>query len=166
MKNFNSLKSQQGAALFVSLIMLLVLTVLGLSSAQRSGLQEKMAANTHMQHMAFNASEAAVGAFFYEMNTNETTMSTLRESGRISGQCFDESGTRMDCGDVFLDGDKKSVVTAEASAVVETQCAAVCPGYSVNESVRCRYFRIDGKGTVGGVEANTSLWASEKRVCL
>lgn len=55
-----TIQRQQGVALFLSLIMLLVLTVLGVSSFQNSHIQERSAGNARLQAVAFEA--AAAGA--------------------------------------------------------------------------------------------------------
>lgn len=54
------LHRQKGVALFLSLIMLLVLAVLGISSFQNSHIQERSASNARSQSVAFEA--AAAGA--------------------------------------------------------------------------------------------------------
>ena len=53
-------KRQSGVALFISLVMLLILTVLGLSSVQTTTLQERMARNARDTNLAFQAAESAV----------------------------------------------------------------------------------------------------------
>ena len=53
-------KSQSGAALVVSLLILLVMTVIGISSMQTTNLQEKMASNTREREQAFEAAESAL----------------------------------------------------------------------------------------------------------
>lgn len=53
-------KRQAGAVLFVSLIMLLVLSVIGVTAMQATTLEEKMAGNLRDQTLAFQASEAAL----------------------------------------------------------------------------------------------------------
>lgn len=53
-------KRQHGAVLVVSLVILLVLTLLGISSMQGSGLQEKMAGNLHDMNIAFQRAEGAL----------------------------------------------------------------------------------------------------------
>ncbi len=50
---------QRGAALFVSLIMLLVMTILGLSSVQTTSLEERMSRNARDYNLAFQAAESA-----------------------------------------------------------------------------------------------------------
>jgi len=52
--------TQNGAALFVSLIMLLLITLLAVSSMQSSIVQEKMTANQYDSQIAFQAAEAAL----------------------------------------------------------------------------------------------------------
>lgn len=50
---------QQGAALFVSLIMLVIMTILGLSSVQTTSLEERMSRNARDSNLAFQAAESA-----------------------------------------------------------------------------------------------------------
>lgn len=54
------IKQQQGAVLVIGLIMLLLLTVIGMSSIRGTDLQERMAGNARDHNLAFQASEAAV----------------------------------------------------------------------------------------------------------
>lgn len=61
MKNQNPVsKNQQGAALAVSLIMLLVLTMVGITGMQTTTMEEKMAGNGRDYNLAFQAAEAAL----------------------------------------------------------------------------------------------------------
>lgn len=51
---------QRGAVLIISMIILLILTLLGVTSMRSSALQERMAGNTRDKHLAFEAAEAAL----------------------------------------------------------------------------------------------------------
>lgn len=51
---------QTGSALIISLTILLVLTILGVSSMQSSSLQERMSGNARDYEMAFQAAEAGI----------------------------------------------------------------------------------------------------------
>ncbi|MDX9741030.1 MAG: PilX N-terminal domain-containing pilus assembly protein [Gammaproteobacteria bacterium] len=64
----NGIKAQRGSALIVSLIILIVMTLLGLTAMGGSGLQEKMAGNNRDLTLAFQAAEAALrdGESYYE----------------------------------------------------------------------------------------------------
>ena len=61
MRSQNSFRSSQnGVALFMSLAMLLIITVLGLSSVQTTTLQERMARNARDTNLAFQSAESAI----------------------------------------------------------------------------------------------------------
>jgi len=57
---FNLPEKQSGAVLVVSLIMLLALTLTGVSGMQVTSLEEKMAGNMRDQNIAFQAAESAL----------------------------------------------------------------------------------------------------------
>lgn len=54
--------SQRGAILIVSLLLLLVLSLIGVTAVQTTALEEKMAGNMRNQNLAFQAAEAALRA--------------------------------------------------------------------------------------------------------
>ncbi len=51
---------QRGVVLFVSLVMLMILTILGVSSVQTTSLQEVMSRNSQDTNLAFQAAESAL----------------------------------------------------------------------------------------------------------
>jgi len=51
---------QRGVALFISLVLLLVLTIIGVSAVQTTSLEERMARNSHDSVLAFQAAESAL----------------------------------------------------------------------------------------------------------
>jgi len=57
-----NIKQQSGAALIVSLILLIVLTVLSIAAMQGTTMQERMAGNYRDTNQAFQAAEAALRA--------------------------------------------------------------------------------------------------------
>ena len=58
----NKPSHQTGSALVISLIILLLVTILGVSSMQGTTIQERMAGNTRQSHLAFHAAEAGIRA--------------------------------------------------------------------------------------------------------
>lgn len=58
----SSFKKQSGVVLLISLIMLLLLTLIGLTGSQVTGIEEKMAGNMNDRNLAFQAAEAAIAA--------------------------------------------------------------------------------------------------------
>ncbi len=53
-------RRQQGVALFLALVVLLLITILGVSGLQTTTLEERMAANARDRDLAFQAAEAAL----------------------------------------------------------------------------------------------------------
>ncbi len=65
---------ERGVALFISLVLLLVLTIIGVSAVQTTSLEERMARNSHDNVLAFQAAESALreGENFLRNNINST----------------------------------------------------------------------------------------------
>jgi len=57
---FKSSKKQNGVVLVVSMIMLLLLTIMGISGMQTTSLEEKMAGNLRDRNIGFQVAEAAL----------------------------------------------------------------------------------------------------------
>lgn len=57
---YKGARNEEGAVLAIALILLLVITVVGLSTFQTTGLEEQMAANAQQKTISFQASEAAI----------------------------------------------------------------------------------------------------------
>lgn len=66
-------KGQRGAALIISLVILLVITVIGLTSMKTSILQERMSANAQNARQAFFAAEAAGQDLFRKLEPMDTS---------------------------------------------------------------------------------------------
>ena len=69
---------ETGVALFISLVLLLVLTIIGVSAVQTTSLEERMARNSHDNVLAFQAAEAALreAENFLRNNINSTATFT------------------------------------------------------------------------------------------
>jgi type IV pilus assembly protein PilX len=60
MESSGLINKESGVVLVVSLIMLMLITLIGVSAMQNTGLEEKMAGNLRDRNMAFQAAEAAL----------------------------------------------------------------------------------------------------------
>ena len=78
LEKLNGLGQQKGAALIVSLIVLLVLTLIGVAGMNTSVMQERMAVNSQNSNRAFQAAESTVSALTNQLYAND--LSLLRES--------------------------------------------------------------------------------------
>ncbi len=98
--NFNTLKSQSGAVLLVSLIMLLLLTLIGVTGMQTAGLEEKMAGNMRDRNIAFQAAEAALRDAERDIRGERISTATKhKDYDQTTQQPFDGlSGFLVDCG--------------------------------------------------------------------
>ena len=100
MHSFNALKKQGGATLVISLIILAIVTLMGVSSMQSSNTELKVAASMRDRGVAFEAAEAALLIVEEELATNpprtEALYSTCSGAGCYNatcdgGLCFDGS---------------------------------------------------------------------------
>ena len=68
-------RRQEGVALFLSLVMLLILTILGVSAVQNTSLQQRMSRNAFDSNLAFQGAESALrdGENYIEDNFTSLT---------------------------------------------------------------------------------------------
>lgn len=84
---------QQGSALLVSLIILVVMTLLGLSGMRTSVMEEKMAGNMRDNELAFQAAEAALRDAERLIQTNIISTSAFDDDG--SDGFYNNSDSRI-----------------------------------------------------------------------
>ena len=72
---------QSGAVLIISLIMLLLLTLIGVTGSQVTGLEEKMAGNMRQRNLAFQAAEAALRDAEQFIQGTDAAFNPLKLSG-------------------------------------------------------------------------------------
>jgi type IV pilus assembly protein PilX len=91
---------EAGAALAVSLIMLLVMTLIGITSMGTTNLEEKMAGNTRDRAIAFQAAESALREAERVVQDNHSALSF--DTTCTSGYC-DCSSTSTTCPEYWTD---------------------------------------------------------------
>ena len=96
------IKRQQGMALFVSLVFLLILTILGVSSMQSTILEEKMAGNFNDQNRAFQASESSLRAAEswlqgLTVKPDDSTAPSATQVWKVMNAADDPDGAGVDC---------------------------------------------------------------------
>lgn len=115
--------SQRGVALFISLVLLLVLTIAGVSAVQTTSLEERMARNTHDTLLAFQSAESALreAERWITANVNSTAQFTdAGNNGLWTAMPYDEADQRWE-EDIWADGSAQSIQAASAVAGVATQ---------------------------------------------
>ena len=86
------LEKQQGVALVVALIFMLILTIIGISSMQGTSIQEKMAGNLRDQHTALNDAETALRRGEAQAS-NDFKGQNLEKAISISGTVASSAGS-------------------------------------------------------------------------
>jgi type IV pilus assembly protein PilX len=84
------IKQQSGAVLVISLIMLLLLMLIGITSSEVTGLEEKMTGNMRERTIAFQAGETALRAG--ETFLTQATLPSFTATGDNNG-LYSETGT-------------------------------------------------------------------------
>ena len=79
-----NIKQQQGAALFVSLMFLFLMTIIGLNALNTSTSDERMALNTQHQQQVFHAAESSINVVKRDITSLEEAISTGAASTPVS----------------------------------------------------------------------------------
>lgn len=75
---------QRGAALLISLIILLMITLMGVSALKSGIFQEMMAFNAQAEEMSFHAAETGINAIVREARTNNALLNDLIDAGNTA----------------------------------------------------------------------------------
>ena len=177
---------ERGSVLLVSLVMLLVITVAGLTAVKMATLEEKMSGNYQDQQMAFYAAEAALKEAENFIASNDLVLSNF-SVGCDDGYCFSgndindigscEPGTSEPwlTGTVWSDSNQHRVTTvfisgisAQAKYIIEFRCyiAKEAPGPLPDPANRgdwAQFYRITALATGGSSDSRVMLQSSYKK---
>lgn len=138
---------QQGAALIVSLIILLILTILGVSSLSNSGLESRMAHNFQLSNYVFHGAESAIEDVLVTATVDDNPAYYKPNdllSSAIDAGMGDTSTTSSYDPDP---GGNLGAATISANSTIVYQSVAPCPGTSFGEFV-CHQFEITSTATM------------------
>jgi Tfp pilus assembly protein PilX len=126
-------KAQQGAALVVGLLLLLVLTVLGISGLVMATMELQMAGNQQFQERAFQAAEAGIEQAMRSPNLN----TTYTPASPLPGRATVSAGTsgQADTADTKLYFDTEAGITPVPGG-----------GYSLGTGLQAYHFVVDSVG--------------------
>jgi type IV pilus assembly protein PilX len=158
------LKHQSGVVLLVGLIMLLLLTLIGLSGTQVTSLEEKMTGNMKNRNLAFQAAEAALAegeanvgkpgfpydctnARYMPFDRNcDSTLETIPVWDNI-----DWSATATPLKSIAYTGNlgvSDGIISANPRYIIEYLGVADCVGSAVGAN-DCHNYRITSRATGG-----------------
>jgi type IV pilus assembly protein PilX len=164
---------QSGAALITSLLMLLVMTLIGVTAMQITNLEEKMAGNLRDRNLAFQSAETALRAGERCVSAANGLQDCV--TGLYSQDDYNRDGAASDplplldlslwssSGVMVYGGANLAAVSASPRYVVEEMpflCAPVSLELAPVE--RC-YFRVTGRGLGGTTSAEVILQSVHKR---
>lgn len=145
--------NQTGSILAVSLFMLLILTVLGISGLGNAIFDEKITSNTLHTQVAFQTAESATSMTFAKVNTDEA----LKDAAITAGEDPNDDDVVTDSSDDLNTGNVSS------SAVVIFMGRKNCSGCTLNIGSANRKMaygmEIQGTGTVAAANVTTSQGA-------
>jgi len=116
-RTFNYQK-QNGAVLFTGLMLLLVLTLLGLSAVQNSTIEAKIANNYTQRNLTFQAADSAINSIATEAIISQTLSSgsTIQVSN-VGEVCLDpDKSADADCGSFYLEANARARFLGSAPA--------------------------------------------------
>ena len=70
-----SIKNQQGATLLVAMVILILVSLIGVTALKNASVEEQMAANLYMMNLTFQASESAVESTINDKDLLRDTLS-------------------------------------------------------------------------------------------
>lgn len=144
-------RRQHGATLIFGLVILLVVTLIGVTAMQGTTVQEKMAANVQFGEMAFQAAEDGVRTVTQEARS-------LRAPPAGSGNVLVDALNAGNGNNVARNASNGATTTS--NAVITYTGATAAPGYSLGAGsgnfVFHRY-RITANGVAGDNVATSTL---------
>lgn len=113
-------RNQNGAVLYVALIMLILLALLGIAGMQVAGMQEKMASNYRAANRAFQNSEGVV------RNAERSVENIANRNDPVSGARVAESDINRTCDDGYDPVQWATEVPAGSTAKVNVRQIDKC----------------------------------------
>ncbi len=180
MRVHSSFSRNRRLALFVSLVLLLVLTIIGVSAVETSSLETRMARNEHDVLLAFQAAESALrDAELVVANVTSTAPFNAGGNGGLWDMPIVGDANRWDDPDIWT-GDGSVEATTEVGDVVaapprffiehiasierEENAYQIDDPYSLTATDRIEIFRITAQGTGGTPNARVILQTTFGRV--
>jgi len=161
------LHQQKGAALAISLIMLLLLTIIGVTAMQSTIMQERMAGNSRERSNAFQVAEAALrdGEKYLIANLNPSFLSTSSNSG--DGLYFENTSANeawyLTKTSVTASSVIGNIGDATNSYIIEELEPVPDGNLGANRPVTNEHYRITARGTGPAGTAVTLLQSTYKR---
>lgn len=147
--------SERGVTLVIALILLMVISMLGLSAMRGTTLEEKMASNAQDQGLAFQAAEAALRAAIDDLSTAEATgFSDVCANGYCTAAEGDDTDGRWEDGvlNVWGNAGKHQSLSGFGDGEVATQPKFIIEKLEYSVSVGSPSLVVGYGGAVGSTQ--------------
>ena len=170
---------QEGVALFISLVLLLLLTIIGVSAVQTTSLELRMARNDNDTLLAFQAAESAlrdaetlldgvatIAVFTAGGNNGQWTVAQLGNPAR-----WEQAGIWTGTNSVVaataitgVDQPARFIVEHAATVIREENAYQLDDPYTASASDRIEIFRVTARGVGGSAAAQVLLQSTYGRI--
>ena len=175
----HSARSQSGVALFISLVLLLVLTIIGVSSVQTTSLEVRMTRNEHDSMLAFQAAESALkdAEAAIQALTSTAGFSLTGTNGLYEGAAMGDepvwqyddlweaaNSREAETEVVGVISQPRYVVEYLGAVVREENAYQIDDPYSSSAADRIEIFRVTARGVGGSPNSQVTLQSSFGRI--
>jgi hypothetical protein len=159
MNNLNT-SNQHGAALVISLIILMVMAILGVSALANTNLEERMTQNYEHTNIAFQAVESSIEKIIVKGDAGG--------AGQYANPFYDDANDPLKIAliagindastvvnfDMDPDGFLENTALTTSSAIVYTQ-DGYCPGISTDVAI-CFYYDVTATGNIAATNTKVT----------
>ena len=175
----SSRQKNTGVALFISLVLLLLLTIIGVSSVRTTTLEVRMARNEHDTLLAFQAAESALrdaegvldlltsAVGFTDAGTNgQWTIADIGDPDRwtLGGLWAGAQSTTAATNVAGVAAQPRFIIEHVASVVREENAYQLDDPYAASAADRIEMFRVTARGVGGSPNAVVLLQSTYGRI--
>ncbi len=151
----NMKNRQQGVVLIISLLILMVMTLIGISAISNTSMEERMSSNFQQSMVAFQASESTIQNVLIVGNPGGTGAASNPFYAAASDPLVIAMGTGLNTTTTTvtknMDPLSKLKTPLSTTASVSYQgVSQLCPGYGAG--VNCLKFEVNAKTTLDGTD--------------
>jgi type IV pilus assembly protein PilX len=162
---------QAGVALFISLVLLLVLTIAGVSAVQTTSLEERMARNARDRMLAFQAAESAMRDAERFIETMSSPDEAIAAPDFGGNEPWTDpvvwGGVPSRAGETALNGlaaAPRYIVEHVATIIREEDAFQLNDPYGASAATHIEIFRITTRGVGGSATARVMLQSTYGRI--
>ena len=161
-------RTQSGSVLLMALVILIVLSLVGISAMRGGLLQNLMAANSQQAAIALNAADAGVESMYITASDEGFVtggMLATAFAGVPVDRTLDENGALSVDPDAQLDANRGDRAAVTSSVDLQSGCAEsyplMCTGFSADSTtVQCYAFTSTATGTIADTSTQVRQWMS------